>query len=113
MAYVFRRRTISSRYGPGLTLMSGSMCACELMRPGMIVFPATLITVAPAGGVTVADGPIAVMRPFVTTIVACSIGAAPVPSMTGAPVNAMTPGAGICADARVAVAASTMAATAT
>jgi hypothetical protein len=41
----------------------------------------------------------AVIRPLVTTIVACSIGAAPVPSMTRAPVKAITPGAGICAPA--------------
>jgi hypothetical protein len=41
-----------------------------------------LIAVAPAGGITLADGPIAVMRPLVTTIVACSIGAPPLPSMT-------------------------------
>src|SRR5262245_50263099 len=112
-AYVFRRRTISSRYGPGLALISGSMWACELMRPGMIVLPATLTTVAPAGGITVADGPMGVIRPLVTTIVACSIGAAPVPSMTRAPVNAITPGAGICAPAREAVATSNTVATAT
>src|SRR5262245_64156190 len=96
-AYVVRRLTISSRYGPGLALMSGSMCACELMRPGIIVLPVTLTTVAPAGGITVADGPMAVIRPLVTTMVACSIGAAPVPSMTRAPVKEITPGAGICA----------------
>jgi hypothetical protein len=51
----------------------------------------------PAGGITVADGPMAVIRPLVTTMVACSMGAAPVPSMTRAPVKAITPGAGICA----------------
>src|SRR6267142_1517150 len=33
--------------------MSGSMCACELIRPGMIVLPATLTTVAPAGATVV------------------------------------------------------------
>src|SRR5437016_3425274 len=93
--------------------MSGSMCACELMRPGMIVFPATLITVAPAGGVTVDEGPMAVIRPLVTMTVACSIGALPVPSITRAPVKAMTPGAGICAKAREAIATSTRVATAT
>src|SRR5215470_2459792 len=80
------------------------MWACELMRPGMIVLPATFTIVAPAGGITVADGPMAVIRPLVTTIVACSIGAAPVPSITRAPVNAITPGAGICACATVAIA---------
>src|SRR6185503_10603830 len=109
-AYVFSRRTISSRYGPGLALMSGSMCACELIRPGMIVLPATLTTVAPAGGMTLADGPIAVMRPLVTTMVADSIGALPVPSITRAPVKAMTPGAGTCAPAFDAIATSITAA---
>src|SRR6185503_12900897 len=105
-AYVFSRRTISSRYGPGLALMSGSMCACELIRPGMIVLPAALTTVAPAGGMTLADGPTAVMRPLVTTMVACSSGALPVPSITRAPVKAMTPGAGTCAPACEAIATS-------
>jgi hypothetical protein len=56
-----------------------------------------LMTVAPAGAVTLADGPIAVILPFVTTIVACSMGALPVPSITRAPVNANVPGAGVCA----------------
>ena len=49
---------------------------------------------------TLADGPIAVIRPLVMTMVACSIGALPVPSITRAPVNAITPGAGICAAER-------------
>jgi hypothetical protein len=46
---------------------------------------------------TLADGPIIVIRPLVTTIVACSIGALPVPSITRAPVKAMVPAAGVCA----------------
>src|SRR4030095_10923809 len=83
------------------------------MRPGMIVLPATFTTVAPAGGVTVVDGPMAVIRPLVTTMVACSIGAAPVPSMTRAPVKAITPGAGTCACAREAIATAKRVATTT
>src|SRR5437870_4299312 len=83
--------------------MSGSMCACELMRPGMIVLPDALMTVAPAGTVTVVDGPIAVIFPLVTMMVACSMGALPVPSITRAPVKAKTPGAGTCALAVAAI----------
>src|SRR4029079_7809570 len=42
-----------------------------------------------------------------TTMVACSIGGAPVPSMTRAPTNATTPGAGSCANAGAATATNT------
>src|SRR5258705_2172214 len=83
--------------------MSGSIWAWELIRPGIIVLPATCTIVAPAGGMTLADGPIAVILPLVMTMVACSIGALPVPSMTRAPVNAMTPGAGTCARSGAAI----------
>ena len=52
---------------------------------------------------TLADGPIAMIRPLVTTIVACSMGALPVPSITRAPVNAIRPGAGTCARSGAAI----------
>ena len=63
----------------------------------MMVFPAALIWVVPAGTVTEAEGPTAVMRPLVTTIVPCSMGALPVPWIIRAPVNATLPLPGVCA----------------
>ena len=54
----------------------------------MTVLPASGTRSAPAGTVTRAAGPTATMRPSRTTIVALSIGARSVPSITRAPVNA-------------------------
>src|SRR5262245_56913303 len=61
------------------------------MRPGITVLPVRATRVAPAGTLTLAAGPTAMMRPSRTTIVALSIGARSVPSITRAPVNAFTP----------------------
>src|SRR2546422_10630933 len=64
------------------------------MRPGMTVLPASDTRSTPAGTVTRAAGPTAEIRPSRTRMVAFSIGARSVPSMTRAPVNALTaPGA--------------------
>ena len=65
--------------------------------PGMIVLPDMSIRVAPAGILTAAGVPTAATRPFVITMVAWGSGAAPVPSITRAPVSAMVPPAGACA----------------
>src|SRR6185436_17951551 len=84
-----------SRSRAGRFDMSACRWPCALMMPGMMVLPAMSTRVAPAGTATLR--PTAWMRPSETTIVAPSVGAAPVPSMTRAPVNATTPPAGACA----------------
>src|SRR5262245_63196394 len=79
----------------------------------MTVFPVSETRSAPDGTLTLDDGPTARMRPPRTTMVALSIGARSVPSITRAPVNALTP-PGDCAgtvtlvrDAAIAIAAAT------
>src|SRR5450432_2664075 len=70
---------------------------CALTRPGITVFPASATRRAPPGTVTLAAGPTATIRPLRTRIVALSIGARSVPSITRAPVKAVVVDAGCCA----------------
>src|ERR1700737_4140254 len=67
----------------------------------MVGLPGRAIRVAPAGTFTAAEAPTATMRPLLTTSVARSRGALPVPSVTRAPVSATVPGAGACANGRL------------
>src|SRR5476651_2256506 len=70
---------------------------CALTRPGITVFPVSATRRAPAGTVTLAADPTETIRPLRTRIVALSIGARSVPSITRAQVKAVVVDAGCCA----------------
>ena len=66
-------------------------CQWQSTKPGVMVLPRASMRVAPAGTVTLALGPTAVMRLPVTTIVPSSSTVSPFIVTMRAPVNAIVP----------------------